>query len=153
MKLYIAVALIFLLFSTQQCSKKKSPDMSVCVQKKINEIKKEPRWNPPATVNEYLYNGKTVYLFSSDCCDQYNMVYDNQCNYVCAPSGGITGKGDSKCEDFNTTAKHVRLVWKDERWCRTGYFFFNSYFSVVMLKKAPDQERLYYDNIKSRLLY
>ena len=115
MKLYIAVALIFLLFSTQQCSKKKSPDMSVCVQKKINEIKKEPRWNPPATVNEFLYNGKTVYLFSSDCCDQYNMVYDSQCNYVCAPSGGITGKGDSKCEDFNTTAKHIRLVWKDER--------------------------------------
>jgi hypothetical protein len=98
------------------CSKKNAgSDASSCIQQKIDDIKKQPRWNPPATVNEYMYNGKTVYLFSSDCCDQYNMIYDNLCNYVCAPSGGITGKGDGKCEDFNTSAKHIRLVWKDER--------------------------------------
>ncbi|MDQ3682959.1 MAG: hypothetical protein M3352_07795 [Bacteroidota bacterium] len=115
MKLYITVALIFLLFSIQQCSKVKSLDIPACLQKKINEIKKAPKWNPPASVNEYMYNGKTVYLFSSDCCDQYNMIYDSDCNYVCAPSGGITGKGDGKCEDFNPLAKHIRLVWKDER--------------------------------------
>jgi hypothetical protein len=86
-----------------------------CIQQKIDSIKNQPKWNPPAEVNEYVYNGKTVYLFSADCCDQYNVVYDAQCNYVCAPSGGITGKGDRKCEDFNTAAKLIRVVWKDER--------------------------------------
>ena len=58
---------------------------------------------------------KKVYYFSSNCCDQYNMVYDEKCNPVCAPSGGITGKGDMKCADFNEKAEKVRLVWKDER--------------------------------------
>jgi hypothetical protein len=70
---------------------------------------------PPAQVYEYIFNGKTVFLFSSNCCDQYNMAFDEKCNYVCAPSGGITGKGDGKCTDFNAVAKEIRLVWKDER--------------------------------------
>ncbi|HVE61349.1 MAG TPA: hypothetical protein VNA26_06000 [Chitinophagaceae bacterium] len=115
MKVLIVIASVIIITGTE-CSKRKADSNSVsCIQQKIDSIKKLPRWNPPATVNEYTYNGKTVYLFSSDCCDQYNMVYDSQCNYVCAPSGGITGKGDTKCEDFNTSAKHVRLFWKDER--------------------------------------
>jgi hypothetical protein len=62
-----------------------------------------------------MYKDKTAYLFSSNCCDQYNEVYDSECKYICAPSGGITGRGDGQCEDFNTSAKLVRLVWKDDR--------------------------------------
>ena len=115
MKFHLLIVTLLVSFTAPQCSKTKKENPSTCIEQKINEIKKEQKWNPPATVDEYMYNGKTVYLFSSDCCDQYNMVYDSDCNYVCAPSGGITGKGDSKCEDFNTTAKHIRLVWKDER--------------------------------------
>ena len=86
-----------------------------CIRIKIEAIKKEPRWNPPAQVDEYTYNGKTVFLFSADCCDQYNMLYDNNCNTICAPSGGITGKGDGKCSDFFKTAKFIKLIWKDPR--------------------------------------
>jgi hypothetical protein len=89
--------------------------MPSCVQKKIDQIKKEPVWNPPAEVNEYTYQDKQVFLFTSNCCDQYIMLYDGSCNYICAPSGGITGKGDGKCNDFYNTAKLVRLVWKDPR--------------------------------------
>ena len=115
MKVFILIASV-LSVTGIECSKKNTgSDLTSCIQQKIDSIKKQPKWNPPATVNEYLYNGKTVYLFSADCCDQYNIVYDSQCNYVCAPSGGITGNGDSKCEDFNTSAKHIRVVWKDER--------------------------------------
>jgi hypothetical protein len=65
--------------------------------------------------DEYRYNGKRVFLFSSDCCDQFNQVVDEQCNYICAPSGGITGKGDRKCTDFADKAELVKVVWKDER--------------------------------------
>ena len=105
-----------LTLTTQQCTKKKEhASVPACIQNKIDSIKAQPKWNPPAEVWEYTYNGKTVYLFSADCCDQYTSLYDEQCNLICAPSGGITGKGDRKCEDFNSTAKQVKLVWKDNR--------------------------------------
>ena len=86
-----------------------------CVNRKIAQIKSKAKWNPPAEVNEYLYQGKTVFLFSADCCDQFYELYDENCNLLCAPSGGFTGNGDGKCPDFSTQAKHIRLVWKDSR--------------------------------------
>ena len=109
---------IFLLLAVpllnQTCNKSKDSIPS-CIQQKIEAIRKESKWNPPAEVNEYSYEGKRVFLFSSPCCDQYNNLYDKDCNLLCAPSGGYTGKGDNKCPDFAEKAKHVRLVWKDDR--------------------------------------
>jgi hypothetical protein len=102
--------------AVQQCTKKAVTDgFPSCIRQKIDSIKAQPKWNPPAEVWAYSYNGKTVYLFSADCCDQYTTVYDANCNFICAPSGGLTGKGDRKCEDFATVAKQLRLVWKDQR--------------------------------------
>ncbi|MBC7946908.1 MAG: hypothetical protein H7Y42_03440 [Chitinophagaceae bacterium] len=85
------------------------------MQQKIDAIKAQTVWNPPAEVNEYLYQGKLTYLITSNCCDQYIMLYDGTCTPICAPSGGYTGKGDGKCADFSTNATHIRLIWKDER--------------------------------------
>lgn len=100
--------------SNFQCTKNQKV-VPACVLYKIEEIKSQPKWNPAAEVNEYNYNGKLTYLFTSDCCDQYIVLYDGTCNYLCAPSGGITGKGDNKCSDFYTKAVHTRLIWKDPR--------------------------------------
>lgn len=119
----ILLLLSFTVLASETCDKKKktsstSPDeqsIPACIQAKIDSIKKLPRFNPPAEVNEYLYNDKKVFLFSSNCCDQFNLLFDENCNYVCAPTGGITGKGDMKCTDFTEIAKLVRLVWKDPR--------------------------------------
>ncbi len=86
-----------------------------CIQQKISAIKEEQRWNPPAEIKEYDYEGRKVYLVSANCCDQYVTLIDQNCNYLCAPAGGITGKGDNKCADFNDKATFVRLVWKDDR--------------------------------------
>ena len=86
-----------------------------CILQKIESIKKEKVWNPPAEIYEYEYDGKKVYAISANCCDFFNTVVDSECNYVCAPSGGFTGRGDGKCTDFFKVAKQVRLVWKDER--------------------------------------
>ena len=114
MKYLLFLIIPFLADST--CNKAKQvTDTPACIQQKIDQIKAQPKWNPPAEVNEYMYQDKKVYLFSSNCCDQYNMLYDENCNALCAPSGGFTGRGDGKCADFNDKAKHVRLVWKDER--------------------------------------
>lgn len=114
MRFIIPLVILFVI-SGLQCTKNNIADIPACVQKKINKIKAEPKWNPPATVAEYLYNGQKVYLFSSDCCDQYFKLYDSDCNYLCAPSGGFTGQGDGKCKDFYTSATLVREVWKDGR--------------------------------------
>lgn len=91
------------------------PGIPSCIEKKIDSIKQQPVWNPPAEINEYEYGGRKVYLISANCCDLYSIAVDSNCNYVCAPSGGFTGKGDRKCSDFNEKAILVRLVWKDER--------------------------------------
>jgi len=111
---YLVLMLSFPLLLSTHCNKQKS-DIPSCIQQKIDQIKAVQKWNPPAEVNEYIYQGKHVYLFSADCCDQFNELFDNNCNYICAPSGGITGKGDMKCTDFSATAQFVKLVWKDPR--------------------------------------
>jgi hypothetical protein len=76
---------------------------------------KEDPFNPRAEVHEYEYRERKVYFFSADCCDFFDTVIDENCVYICAPSGGITGKGDGKCNDFNQSAKYLKRVWKDER--------------------------------------
>ncbi|MDQ3279363.1 MAG: hypothetical protein M3Q06_13625 [Bacteroidota bacterium] len=112
----ITFAGIFLLtVLAQTCSKKSDSNIPSCIQARIDAIRQQPKWNPPASVTEYRYQGRTVYLFSSNCCDQYNEVVDAACNYICAPSGGMTGKGDRKCADFNEKAEKIKVVWQDER--------------------------------------
>ena len=122
----ILLLLSFALLTSEACDKKKknktqdetaSVQLSIpaCIQQKIDSIKKLPRFNPPAEVNEYMYKDKRVFLFSSDCCDNFNLLFDENCRYVCAPTGGITGKGDLSCTDFSEIAKLIKLVWKDDR--------------------------------------
>src|SRR5579875_1086680 len=112
---FVFILISIALLQSPSCHKENADSVPPCIQQKIAAIKAAPRWNPPAQVDKYLYNGKTVYLFSSNCCDQYNVLYNDACNYVCAPSGGFTGKGDGKCSDFFTKAKHMGIVWKDNR--------------------------------------
>jgi hypothetical protein len=111
-------AILFLLTSSVIMSftcNKEASTIPLCIEQKIDTIKAQPKWNPPAVVTEYIYNGKTVYAFTSDCCDQFNPVFDAECNYVCSPSGGFTGLGDGRCRDFLQNAKEVRVVYKDDR--------------------------------------
>jgi hypothetical protein len=107
--------LVFVVLTSEECADKTSGGIPKCIQAKIDSIKSVPKWNPPAEVNEYSYQGKRVFLFSSDCCDFFNPLFDSNCNYICSPSGGITGKGDMQCTEFSKDAKFVKLVWKDNR--------------------------------------
>lgn len=95
--------------------KKESRDsIPRCIQKLIVSGNKEVP-ETPIEVDEYLYNGKNVYLVTAPCCDQFNVVYDDSCRAICAPSGGFTGRGDGKCPDFEKNAMLVRLIWKKEK--------------------------------------
>jgi hypothetical protein len=86
-----------------------------CIASKIDSIKARPVWNPPAEIHEYEYNGRKMYVLSAPCCDFFTTAVDETCNYVCAPAGGFTGRGDGKCSDFFKVGKHLGLIWKDER--------------------------------------
>lgn len=126
---YIFILLVFPLLSASECGKHKKASVSTtepatekkeevkdsippCVRKLIEGGNKQEPPESPLQVYEYLYNGKTVYLLNARCCDQYNMLYDDSCRTICAPSGGFTGRGDGKCIDFKDVAKYVRLVWQ-----------------------------------------
>lgn len=119
---YLLILLVFPVLAASECGKKKKSKTSdssqpvkdsipVCVRQMIDKATKEDPPNPPEQVDQYEYLGKTVFLVTAGCCDQYNTLYDDSCKVICAPSGGITGRGDRKCEDFSKTASHVKKVW------------------------------------------
>jgi len=54
------------------------------------------------------------YYITSDCCDQFNYLYDDKCNLICAPDGGLSGMGNGKCPNFNGQIEKT-LVWLDDR--------------------------------------
>ena len=65
-----------------------------CIDDKITELKSAPIQNPRAEIWKWEDNGIIYYYITSDCCDQYNYLYNENCEIVCAPDGGITGNGD-----------------------------------------------------------
>ena len=86
-----------------------------CIQAKIDEIAAQEVANPPVRVYSYLYAGKKVYYFTPRCCDASSKLYDESCTLLCAPDGGITGRGDGRCRDFFATRTDEELVWADPR--------------------------------------
>ena len=111
----ILLALVAISFSFSSCQKDYPTDLPPCVKLWIEAVKRQRVWNPAAQVTAYRYKGETVYLLSADCCDKYLKLVDSNCDYICAPSGGFTGKGDGKCVDFNEDAELIKVVWKDDR--------------------------------------
>lgn len=86
-----------------------------CIKERIEQLKKADVQNPPAKVYQYTYKGESVYYFTANCCDMFNIVLSSQCDTLCAPDGGFTGKGDGRCADFVSEAKNPVLIWEDTR--------------------------------------
>ena len=85
--------------------------LPTCIKNKIDSFKLKEAHERPQRVLEYIYKSKKVYLVVLPCCDFFNEVYDDKCNYLGAPDGGFTGKGDGKIPDFFKEAKSEKLVW------------------------------------------
>jgi hypothetical protein len=83
-----------------------------CILKMIDSTKKLEPSLQLTEITRYKYNGATVYLVGAPCCDQFNVVYDSACNYLFAPSGGFTGKGDRNNTDFFIVAKQDSVIWR-----------------------------------------
>ena len=95
-------------------SGKTGPDlvaMPTCIKNKIDSFKLKEAHEKPQRVIEYVYKGKKVYYVVMPCCDFFNEVYDDKCNFLGAPDGGFTGKGDGKIPDFFEKVKNEKLVW------------------------------------------
>ena len=82
---------------------------------RIKAVLDERKRNPIIRILRYSYGGQTVYYVSAPCCDQYSDVLDTKGKLVCHPDGGITGKGDGKCPDFEKNKTNEKLVWQDPR--------------------------------------
>ena len=82
---------------------------------RIKTVLGERKRNPITRILRYTYGGQTVYYISAPCCDQYSEVLDTKGKPVCNPDGGITGKGDGKCPDFDKNKTNEKLVWQDPR--------------------------------------
>lgn len=114
--------LVIPMLASSDCGKKKSADaakqdvdsLPACLRQIIETAKNDIPPTIPIQIDEYRHEGKTVYYVTADCCDFYNIVYTDSCKYICAPSGGFTGRGDEKCPDFFKEATLVKTLWKKE---------------------------------------
>jgi len=91
-----------------------SEEIPVCIETKINEILTKEATNPPTQIWKWKVDTKTYYYITSDCCDQFNYLYTNNCELVCAPDGGFTGNGDGTCPTFSGKIVKI-LIWEDKR--------------------------------------
>ncbi len=89
-------------------------DVPRCVEREIRKIKREEVRNPPAKVWRLTFDNAIYYYITSDCCDQFNLLYDTNCDVVCAPDGGFTGRGDGNCPDLSEAIAET-LIWEDNR--------------------------------------
>ena len=113
MRYFVILLAISVLFSCRKNCVSAVPD---CINAKIEVLKGQPKGNPAYSVYQYDYNGRKVYYFPPQCCDQYSDLYDDHCNLICYPDGGLlNGSGNANCPDFFTTRSNEVLVWKDSR--------------------------------------
>ena len=112
---YLAILALSIVFAgcTKDCSK--PSQYPQCILDKIEQLKSQPKGNPAYRVYQYSYNGKKVYYFPPQCCDQFSDLYDANCNLLCHPDGGIAGGGDGNCSNFFSTRTDEVLIWQDNR--------------------------------------
>jgi hypothetical protein len=114
----VAILAILLAGCTTQLSTKNQNNNQTeptWIKTLIDAKKVAPLENPPSTIKKCTYKNKPVYYISSPCCDQYNYLYDENNQIICAPDGGFTGRGDGKCTDFSLDKNNCELIWQDSR--------------------------------------
>ncbi|WP_111709674.1 DUF6970 domain-containing protein [Lutibacter citreus] len=107
--------IIVISFISKSCDKTVSEEeIPACIENKIETIMNNNVTNPPTEVWKWVDNGATYFHITSDCCDQYNYLYNKNCKVLCSPDGGFTGKGDGNCPVFTSNIVKT-LVWQDDR--------------------------------------
>jgi len=58
----------------------------------------------------YEHDGTFYYLISYNIPDSYENLYDSTGQLLCAPSGGLSGRGDGRCPDFVHELKNATVI-------------------------------------------
>ena len=99
-----------LLLSVFSCEKEEcAPQVPTCVLDRLLD----ENTLPVLEVQRWEIDGDYFYYFVSDCCDIPNPLYDQDCRIVCAPDGGLTGRGDGNCPDFPEDFDRT-VIWKKQ---------------------------------------
>lgn len=69
----------------------------------------------PLQIWQLVYQGKTAFYMVEECCDRMNTLHDGAGYARCAPSGGMTGRGDGRCPAPLPPTDQMRLVWERAR--------------------------------------
>ena len=116
MKTALTLSIVCLLIAVSSTYCKKDPfPIPNCIQQKIDSIKNSPKRTPPAEIHVWNYGGANVYLLNAPCCDEFVKLFDENCKYICSPSGGPRQYGDSLCPNFYQDARYVGIVYRDDR--------------------------------------
>ena len=92
-----------------------TPCDSTWLDNLITKLKNAPNSKLPHSIYQYSYHGKTVYYVPhTQCCDQYSTLYNVCGEKICAPDGGIAGKGDGKCPDFFNVRQDEKVIFKQK---------------------------------------
>jgi hypothetical protein len=111
-------SLFFLLFLILAGSAIVAADISKepeWVRDLVARLQSEPLANPPASLIRFDHAGKTYYYLPPRCCDIPSTLFDSEGKVMCAPDGGITGRGDGRCPDFVRELKNGVKIWEDQR--------------------------------------
>lgn len=95
--------------SCKKLNSKKNPD---CIDDKISEFTKDSTYDTGG-IWKWEVDKKWYFYVSAPCCDQFNYLYDEDCNIICAPDGGIAGTGDGNCPDWvaNVPEESKEKIW------------------------------------------
>jgi hypothetical protein len=85
------------------------------VEQLIVQLESEPPKNPPGSIWRYQYQDEVVFYVPPSCCDVSGELFDESGTFLCAPDGGITGRGDGRCADFFDERSDELRVWADSR--------------------------------------
>lgn len=108
MKLFFLIMSIALLLGTSGCSQTDFPDgLPACIRRYVEKEGSVSVWRG-------TFQGETYYLVIPDCCDQFIELFDDRCEYICAPSGGFTGRGDGTCPAWVEGWEANEEVWRRE---------------------------------------
>ena len=112
---------IFLaVFLTAGLAHAETPQIPACLQAEIDAIKQHS-CKELFVINQYTYQGKTIYSMEGDCSDPGLMdgggggFIDAECHSLCVRWGFLSGHGDGRCPAIDKEAVLVGEVWKDVR--------------------------------------
>jgi hypothetical protein len=106
---------LFLLFITTACKKDDTGCGSACIDREVETFKSKTLvCDQGASVKEYLFQGKPVYVFEIGPCvsDTWSDVKDAQCNHL-GMLGGIAGFTKINGVEFSSNAVYQRTLWSN----------------------------------------